>query len=67
MPVSVRTGSNTGHWYLAQELLCIASISHSVKTFRVIAFTERLVVYYLLFAKHVQLFPCMVEIMRYAG
>ena len=29
--------------------------------------TERLVVYYLLFAKHVQLSPCMVEIMRYAG
>ena len=23
--VSARTGSNTGHWYLTQELLCIAS------------------------------------------
>ena len=29
--------------------------------------TERLVVYYLPFAEHVQLSPCMVEIMRYAG
>ena len=29
--VSARTGSNTGHWYLTQELLCIASISHSVR------------------------------------